>query len=227
MSFSWLTTLWAAPAAQLLAWSLVAGLIGLLWGLGEIVGAFKIETGRAMRTGGAWLLILMNFAAAMATYLLVASVVENANTWLTAIAVGLAWPTVIRNTTLKLAQPLQGDEASGDFALRFEQAYAAVQSLARQLINATLTRQRMKLVTRATKLDLSELEGKARVAVIASPLPTEGGGPPDDFINRIMAREVGDDIKKAMLAAFILQWFDRNTLDDMLKVQRRKQRTRA
>jgi len=106
MFITWLATLWTQPWVPTLLWALLAGAIGLLWGLGELVGAFKNETGRSLRTSGAWLLLLLNFAAAAVAYGLVVAVASGANSWLTAVAVGVAWPTVIRNTTLKLVQPL-------------------------------------------------------------------------------------------------------------------------
>lgn len=61
-----------ASASPSLAWGLVAGAIGFVWGLSEIIDAFKNETGRALRTGGAWLLIWLNFGAAAGIFLLVA-----------------------------------------------------------------------------------------------------------------------------------------------------------
>jgi hypothetical protein len=225
---------WSNSAVQLAAWALLAGLVGFLWGMSEILGAFKTETGRALKTGGAWLLVFFNFFAAAAIYLVVANLVTGANTWLVAILVGLAWPTVMRNLSFKLAQPLQPEPLRDAAAVRLEEAYAAVQTLARQLINAALTRQRMQLVAQAVELDLKELEKMARLAVIAAPLPPgappprqpedDAGAPlpgeeetPRDFITLIMKREVGNDIKKALLAAFILEYFDRRTLEEMVR----------
>lgn len=218
---------------ELALWALLAGLVGLLWGISEIVGAFKTETGRALTTGGAWLLVFFNFFAAAAIYLIVANLVVGANTWLVAILVGLAWPTVVRNLSFKLAQPLQPEPLRDAAAVRLEEAYASVQTLARQLINATLTRQRMQLVAQAVELDLKELEKMARLAVIAAPLPPkaakpapasdaddtppQNSEPPADFITQIMKREVSSDIKKALLAAFILEYFDRRTLEEMVR----------
>jgi len=215
---------------ELVLWALLAGLVGFLWGMSEIVGAFKTETGRALNTGGAWLLVFFNFFAAASIYLIVASLVAGANTWLTAILVGLAWPTVVRNVSFKLAQPLQPEPLRDAAAVRLEEAYASVQALARQLINATLTRQRMQLVAQAVELDLKELEKMARLAVIAAPLPpkaapapnaddtpSDSDEPPADFITLIMKREVSNDIKKALLAAFILEYFDRRTLEEMVR----------
>ncbi|MFN3983526.1 MAG: hypothetical protein ACK4SA_24405, partial [Caldilinea sp.] len=114
---------------DLALWALLAGLVGFLWGMSEIVGAFKTETGRALTTGGAWLLVFFNFFAAAAIYLIVANLVVGANTWLVAILVGLAWPTVVRNLSFKLAQPLQPEPLRDAAAVRLEEAYASVQTL--------------------------------------------------------------------------------------------------
>jgi len=200
----------------------VAGLIGFIWGLGEIVSAFKNETGRALATAGAWLLILLNFVAAAGIFLLTAAIIPDANNWLTAIFVGFAWPTVIRNASFKLAQPLQSDNGQEQAAIRFEQAYATFQGLARSLINNALTRQRIQLVTSATNYDLATLERYARLALIASPLQTADGLPAADFIDAIIARPGTEEIKKALLAAFVMANFGRDMLQDFIKEQRRK-----
>jgi len=200
----------------------VAGLIGFIWGLGEIVSAFKNETGRALATAGAWLLILLNFVAAAGIFLLTAAIIPDANNWLTAIFVGFAWPTVIRNASFKLAQPLQSDNGQEQAAIRFEQAYATFQGLARSLINNALTRQRIQLVTSATNYDLATLERYARLALIASALQTGDGLPAADFIDAIIARPGTEENKKALLAAFVMTHFGRDMLQDFIKEQRRK-----
>lgn len=224
MDSTWLTNLLAQPLVHRLILSLLAGAIGLLWGLAEIVGAFKNETGRALRTGGTWLLMLLNFVAAMVTFLLAAAVAPAANSWLAAVACGLAWPTILRNTTIKLVQPLTPGKDDDSFALRFERAYGSVQALALQFINTSLTRQRMKLVKQATGVDLRELEEYVRLAVIASPLPAVAGDG-QEYIDRIMQRDDPEKLKKAYLAMVILQFFDRAMLNDMLHERRRKAST--
>lgn len=200
----------------------VAGLIGFVWGLGEIVSAFKNETGRALGTAGAWLLILLNFVAAAGIFLLTATIIPDANNWLTAIFVGFAWPTVIRNASFKLAQPIQAETGQEQAAIRFEEAYATFQGLARSLINNALTRQRIHLVTSATRYDIGLLEHYARLALIASPLQTEEGLPADSYIDAILQRQSNEEIKKALLAAFVMANFGRDMLQDFIKEQRRK-----
>ncbi len=218
MFANWLATVWALPAMQMVAWTLLAGVVGALWGLSEIVGSFKVETGRALRTGGAWLLIIFNFLASAVIYLLAAATLAGANGWMTAILVGLAWPTVFRNLSFKLAQPLDSNDANDAAAVRIEEAYRSVQTLAKQLINASVTRERMQVVTRAFKLPLADLEKKARLAVIVDPLPSDR--PPDQYLDQVMARNLDDDLKKSLLATFILDRFGRETLEEMLGIRR-------
>ena len=203
----------------------VAGLIGFVWGLGEIVSAFQNETGRALGTAGAWLLILLNFVAAFVIFLLTAAIIPDANNWLTAIFVGLAWPTVIRNASFKLAQPIQGENGQEQAAIRFEQAYATFQGLARSLINNALTRQRIQLVTSATSHDLAMLERYARLALIASPMQGAEGQPADSFIDAILQRQSSDEIKKALLAAFVMANFGRDMLQDFIKEQAKNRKS--
>jgi len=120
------------------------------------------------------------------------------------------------------SQPHRQRQQLVDGVIRFEEAYATVQNLCRQLINNTLTRQRMRLVTNATEQELGELEKYARLALIASPLQNEQGVPADAFIDKIMQRDVQDELKKALLASFVMSSFGRATLEDFLRTQRRR-----
>ena len=205
------------PVLPDLTLCLIAGAVGFFWGLSEIVGAFKNETGRALRTSGAWLLVLLNFGAAALVFLFIGSIVPGANNWITAVLVGLAWPTIIRNTSIKLAQPLQPKKTTEAAAVRFEQAYAAIQDLAYQLINNPLTRERTRLVMGAVRYDLDALEQMARMAAISAPLQPQGGKTADEYITEILKQPREEPIKKALLAAFILNQFGRATLDDLTK----------
>ncbi|HEX8998664.1 MAG TPA: hypothetical protein VGB07_02120, partial [Blastocatellia bacterium] len=60
---AWLsnTTLWLC---------LLAGMVGAIWALSEIIGEFRTETMRALWTWGAWMLVVVNFVAATVIYLL-------------------------------------------------------------------------------------------------------------------------------------------------------------
>ena len=65
--------------ATLLGYGLLAGLISAIWGFSEIIGKFNLDTWRALRTAGAWMLIGVNFLAALLSYWLVAALIPSAN----------------------------------------------------------------------------------------------------------------------------------------------------
>jgi hypothetical protein len=96
---------------QYLAWlgnttfwlTLLAGVVGAMWAMSEIVGEFRAETGRALRTSGAWLLVIVNFVAAAVIFLLAINLAPAARNWPSALFIGLAWPTIFRNLTFKEA----------------------------------------------------------------------------------------------------------------------------
>ena len=199
----------------------IAGAVGFVWGLGEIINAFAFDTRYALRTGGAWLLLLTNALAAAGSYAFVASLVPGLDTWYAAPLIGLAWPTVIRNASLKLTASVASSDSAGDpqpAVIRLEQLYANFQGLARRLINAALARQRVQLILRATQLELAELTSYAQLLAIASPLQESDVS---DVIKKIVERP-GDDEKKALLAAFILTNFGREALDAFVRQKKRR-----
>jgi hypothetical protein len=210
---AWLgnTTLWL---------TLLAGVVGAMWAMSEIVGKFHAETGRAMRTSGAWLLVIVNFVAAAVIFLLAINLAPAARNWPSALFIGLAWPTIFRNLTLKLAQPLGEAKDAETAAIRIEQAYANVQQLALQLINSMLTRQRTRLLADALKFELDDMVKFARQMIAISPQHVD-----DTLIDKTLERNVDVDAKKAYLAALVMDTFTRGALDDFIR-QNKKRRVR-
>lgn len=197
----------------------LAGAVGAVWALGEIVGEFRAETGRALRTSGAWLLVIINVAAASVIFLLAIRVAPGAANWPSALLIGFAWPTFFRNVTLKLAQPLGEAKDAEAAAIRLEQAYANVQKLALQLINSVLTRQRTRMLAEALRFDLDDLVKFARRMIAISPQHVD-----DTLIDKTLARDVDEDSKKAYLAALVMDTFTRSALDDFIR-ERKTRRT--
>jgi hypothetical protein len=196
---------------------LLAGAVGAIWALSEIIGEFRTETWRALRTWGAWMLMAVNFIAATLIYLLAAGLAPAARTWPTALAVGFAWPTVFRNASLKLTQPLNEAKDSEAAAIRLEQVYGNIQKLSLQLINSVLTRQRARLLTDTLRFDRADLEKYARRMIAMSLQQTD-----DEKLDRALDRSTDDDAKKAYLAAFVMNTFTRSALDDFIKEQKNK-----
>jgi hypothetical protein len=196
---------------------LLAGSVGAVWALSEIVGEFRAETGRALRTSGAWLLVVVNFVAAAVIFLLAIRVAPGAANWPAALLIGFAWPTFFRNVTLKLAQPLGEAKDAEAAAIRLEQAYANIQKLALQLINSVLTRQRTRLLAEALKFDLDDLVKFARRMIAISPQRVD-----HTLIDKTLERNVDEDSKKAYLAALVMDTFTRSALDDFIKERKNR-----
>ncbi|MGH9936285.1 MAG: hypothetical protein ACREAM_08565 [Blastocatellia bacterium] len=212
---------------QYLAWlnnpafwlAALAGAVGAVWALSEIVEEFRAETGRALRTSGAWLLVIVNFIAAAVIFLLAINLAPAARNWPSALFIGLAWPTVFRNVTLKLAQPLGEAKDAETAAIRLEQAYANVQKLALQLINSVLTRQRARLLGEALRFDLEDIVKYARQMVAISPRQL------DDklkWIDSLLERNIDEDAKKTYLAALVMNDFTRGALDDFIRERKNR-----
>ena len=207
--------------ATLVGYGLLAGLISAIWGFSEIIGKFNLDTWRALRTAGAWMLIGVNFLAALLSYGLVAALIPSANSWGAAILIGLAWPTVLRNTSIKLSQPID-NQGQKEAMVRFEEVYARIQNLAQLMINGVLTRQRLALAGELNTLTLKTLERHARQALVLSPLQEEQKMPDDSYVDEIIKREVDDTVKKALLIAVVLNYFGRDTLNDLIKKERKQ-----
>ncbi|MFN0123793.1 MAG: hypothetical protein ACKV2V_25100, partial [Blastocatellia bacterium] len=196
--------------------SLLSGLVGAIWALSEIIGEFRAETGRALRTWGAWLLLAVNFLAAAVIFLLASGVVPALVSWPSALAVGFSWPTFFRNASLKLAQPINETTGGETAAIRVEQAYGAIQKLALQLINSRLTRQRTQLMSDAARYSLDDLEKFARRMLAFSPQQID-----PKVIDEVLQREMDEDAKKAYLAALLMNTFTRSALDDFIRGRRK------
>lgn len=216
----------------------LAAAVGFVWGLSEIVGMFKFDTGHALRTRGAWLLLLINAAASGGVYLFLAGLIPGLDQWHAALLIGLAWPTVIRNANIKLAGSLDPNAEQGA-AIRLEQIYANFQGLARRLINAALARQRVQLVLQATQFDLKALEHHARLLQKAAPLgdqakaqasaqtDAQADAPANtnvNYIDLILQSNADDEAKKVALAVYIIENFGREALEEFMRRQRSQRR---
>jgi len=197
--------------------SLLSGAVGAAWALSEVMGEFKAETARALRTSGAWLLVLVNFLAAAVIFRLAVELTPTLRAWPMALFIGFAWPTIFRNLSLKLTQPISATDSDAT-AIRLEQAYGNVQRLALQLINSVLTRQRMRLLSRVMQFSLTDLERYARRMSAISPQQIS-----QDFIDKVMQRAIDDDAKKAHLVALLMDNFTRDAIDDFIKENRNRE----
>ena len=221
---------------QLLPLAALSAAVGVVWGLSELVSAFALDTGYALRTLGAWLLLLVNAFAPAFIYVLAASFFPDLYAWQAAVAIGLAWPVVIRNLhfnfSARIADAASDDPVDQAASVRFEQIYTNFQSLAYRMINAQLAHQRAGLITRVvTDCDLNDLEAHARRLCIAQPVPMRDERENENlsnercsgYIDDIMMRESVDE-KKMYLSAFIINHFGRASLEEFIRQQKHKVR---
>ena len=128
---------------------------------------------------------------------------------------------MLRNTSIKLSQPID-NQGQKEAMVRFEEVYARIQNLAQLMINGVLTRQRLALAGELNTLTLKTLERHARQALVLSPLQEEQKMPDDSYVDEIIARQVDDTVKKALLIAVVLNYFGRDTLNDLIKKEKRE-----
>lgn len=116
-------------------------------GIAEVVSTFSESPREAMLTGWAWGLVLLNgIAAALVLALVLLSPTARANSVLTALAVGIGLPTLIR-TKFTVAKQFTGGEG-GDLSLNLGWLYEQFQSLCKTQIDLRLMTFRHQLVQR-------------------------------------------------------------------------------
>ena len=165
---------------QLLPLAALSAAVGVVWGLSELVSAFVLDTRYALRTSGAWLLLIVNALVPAFVYILAASSIPELGTWQAAVVIGVAWPVVIRNLKFKFsagtAAASDGSNAVDQDSVHFERIYNNFQSLAYRMINAEIAHQRAKLITNAmTNCNLNDLAAHARRLCHSQPLPNVQG----------------------------------------------------
>lgn len=131
---------WVVPYAIAVGFAMVVG-------IAEVVSTFSESPREAMLTGWAWGLVLLNgIAAALVLALVLLSPTARANSVLTALAVGVGLPTLIR-TKFTVAKQFTGGEG-GDLSLNLGWLYEQFQSLCKTQIDLRLMTFRHQLVQR-------------------------------------------------------------------------------
>lgn len=192
---------------------LAAGLSGL-WAIVEIVSAFEYAPLRALRTGGAVLLILINAGFACLVLALVLEAVPNASTsvW-TAVAVAFGWSALLR-TRINLLQPLP-DSPSEAIGASINEFYARIQQFCRRQIDRSLLSERLGLLEDALELDLNILVKRARL--MAHALITGRSQDFEGYLKGMDERNLSPDERKLLLATYLLDNGGPAPLRELLK----------
>jgi hypothetical protein len=190
---------------------LVAGLAAL-WALAEILQTFRSDARRATRTWWSALLVGFNAAFALLVYAVVRSLVPaSADSWLLALAAGAGWQALLR-TRVNLLQPLNPD-AGEALSLSLADFYSRLQQFCWEQIDQNLAMARRRLLERASRLPVEELERQARFLGHAFTL--RSSEEVEEFIQRLKERD--PDQRSLLLASFLLRWGGYDLLESQLK----------
>lgn len=195
---------------------LLAGGISFLVALAEIVTVFEKAPLRAVRTGGAVLLVLLNAAFAMLVLFLIYTLFPKADSPLVALAVGLGLPVLVR-TRFTVFKPMPGTVGSEGIAIQLDDLYDRLQRFCRRQIDVALAAERVRLVDRAIReVEMSELERRARLLLEGGLVltdPAKGR----EYVDRILRAEYAEERKKILLAFAILDHGGAPMLADMMR----------
>lgn len=203
-------------AIPLELYGLVIGLSGL-WAIVEVISAFEYAPLRALRTGGALLLIVANAGFASLVLALVLEVAPNAggSLW-TGVAVAFGWQALIR-TRINLLQPLPGSQGES-VGVSINDLYARLQRFCRRQIDRSLAGERSALLEEALKLDVDTLVQRARL--MAHALITDELQDFEGYLQRMDERNLPADDRKLLLASYLLDNGGAAPLRELLKRER-------
>lgn len=152
---------------------LVTGIMAMLWAASEVVVGYPEQPVRALRTGGAWLLMLANALFACLALAAALALVPGSASWWMALGVGLSWQAMLRGGIN--IQPLPISSAAGvseGLGVPLNELYSRLQAFCVGQIQRSLVGERVALMERAiAKLDIPELARIARLVTTAQAVP--------------------------------------------------------
>lgn len=192
----------------------IAAGLSMLWAMVEIVSAFEYAPLRALRTGGALLLIAVHAAFACLVLALVLEVTPGAGASLwTGVAVAFGWQALIR-TQINLLQPLPGSQHE-TVGVSINDLYARLQHFCRRQIDRSLLGERSALLEQALELDVDTLVTRARL--LAHALITDQLQDFEGYLKRMDERSLSSEERKLLLATFLLDNGGPAPLRELLK----------
>jgi hypothetical protein len=200
---------------------LITGVLAVVWAMTEIASTFAVDPGRALRTRGAAILLIVNAVfACLALAATLALDPKAATPWL-ALGVGLAWQTFIR-TRLNFIQPLPGEGARESVGIPFNELYTRLQDFCRRQIDREIVGERVRLIEMAVdQLDLQTLARRARLVLSSSVVAggkAEADGNTPEYIDKILNdTAMADEAKEIMLIATIIEYGGTGFLRETLR----------
>jgi len=214
----WLTTPTAYPYV-------IAVGISLAVAVSEIVSVFERDPVRALRTAGAFMLLVLNGIFVVVLLALVRYLKPDSNPLWTAVGVGIGLPVLLR-TNFNLIKPLDGSASKG-VGISFEEIYGRLQGFCRRRTDVSLAAQRIRTVDEAIKIvELSGLETRLRLLLEGGLLTI--GEESQGYVDKIIDHPDYKDDRKSMLLTFaILNFGGDRMLENMVKEAKKGSQARA
>lgn len=201
----------------------VTTVMAIIWAASEVLIGYPDRPVQALRTWGAWLLMLAN--ALFACLALAASltlVPNSASIWM-ALGVGLSWQSMLRGGIT--IQPVPISAASGvsgeqPLGVPLNELYSRLQSFCVGQIQRQLVGERVALMERAiAKLDVVDLARVARLVTAALSVAEA-----EQYIQRVENDpDLSEERREILLISLILDNGGADILRERVKEQRRRQ----
>ncbi len=199
---------------------LVTSIMAVLWAASEVVVGYPDQPVRALRTGGAWVLMLANaLFACLALAAALTLVPGSASMWM-ALGVGLSWQAMLRGGINIQPLPISSAaSASEGLGVPLNELYSRLQGFCVGQIQRSLVGERVALMERAiAQLDIPELARIARLVTTAQAIPEA-----EAYIQRIEADESRPpEQREILLISLIIS----NRGADVLRARAKEQRKR-
>jgi len=199
---------------------LVTAVMAVVWAASEVVIGYPDRPVRALRTWGAWLLMLANaLFACIALAAGLALIPASASVWM-ALGVGLSWQAMLRGGINIQPVPISATAgASQGLGVPLNELYARLQGFCVGQIQRQLVGERVALMERAiARLDVPDLARTARLVTAALAVAEA-----EQYIQRIeTASDLSEERREIMLISLILD----NGGADILQARVRERRRR-
>jgi len=183
---------------------LVTGVMALLWAASEVVVGYPDRPVRALRTWGAWLLMIANaLFACLALAAALTLIPGSASVWM-ALGVGLSWQAMLRGGINIQPVPISATASAPEgLGVPLNELYARLQGFCVGQIQRQLVGERVTLMERAmAKLDVPDLARIARLVTAALAVSTVEA---EQYIQKIATDPaLSEERREIMLISLIL-----------------------
>ena len=200
---------------------LVTGVMAILWAASEVIVGYPDQPARALRTGGACVLMVANaLFACLALAVALTLVPGSASAWM-ALGVGLSWQAMLRGGIN--IQPLPLSSAAGaseGLGVPLNELYSRLQGFCVGQIQRNLVGERVALMEWSiAKLDIPDLARIARLVTAAQAVAEA-----EPYIQRIETDEGRpQEQREILLISLIIANRGADVLQARVKEQRKKQ----